>query len=123
MKDCNRELVCNNPRMEWRIDLDDPYYLNNWMNDLNLYCASKSKVSLLGSIYFIAYAFGFVLFPLANASERRLSYVPSLYIYVISYLIVLFSRNYYVVLFGICIMGFMHIKQTLGYVYMIELIP
>jgi hypothetical protein len=91
-------------------DESDPYYLKNWITDLDLYCESKGKVSLLASIYFICYACGFILFPIANVSARRISYVPSLYIYVIAYLLVLISRNYYIVLFAIGMMGFVHIK-------------
>lgn len=122
LSECPKELACRSD-YEHELNRNNPYYLDNWITDLHLECASAGTISWLGSIYFICYAFGFVLFPIANVSARRLSYIPSLYVYVVSYFVILIVRNYYVVLVSVGMMGFMHIKQTLGFVYMLELIP
>jgi MFS family permease len=65
--DCNKKTICMMPKGpvdHWKIDEASQYSLQNWMTDpsIGLMCEPGYMIGLIGSISFISYAFGSLLF-------------------------------------------------------------
>ena len=60
---CEPEYICSNPDVEYRPDFTFGDSLHNWSEQLGLVCASKTGVAMLGSIFDIVQALGFLLCP------------------------------------------------------------
>ena len=46
----------------FKVDYDDPDTIYNWAVQMELYCTSKFRIGLFGSVYFVGFVFsGFIL--------------------------------------------------------------
>ena len=56
----SRETAWTNSK--WRVDRNSDISINNWITELNLYWVDKWQIGLFGSLYYLGYFFGSVLF-------------------------------------------------------------
>jgi hypothetical protein len=54
-KDCTKIEICERglDQSQYRPDVHDPEYIDNWVAKFDLLCEPKYKVGLIGSMYFI----------------------------------------------------------------------
>ena len=87
--------ICTNPQIQsYEIDWDDPISLHNWIEKLDLTCASKWKLGLLSSAYFIGYCVTLLWFPvIADRIGRKPVFVVGAIVDLILYSGILYCSN------------------------------
>ena len=99
--------------------------LHNWVEKLDLACASKTRIGFMGSTFFIGWLVGLLFVPrLADQHGRRKIFIIGCVLGVFNYIGVIFTTDLTVmtILFGMN--GFiMSMRESLGYVFMMEFIP
>ncbi|CAI2367215.1 unnamed protein product [Moneuplotes crassus] len=72
---CKRNQICINgmPKesMIWGINWDSSRSINNWVDEMDLMCATKFQIGLFGSIYFLGFAFSGVFLKFSDHFGRR----------------------------------------------------
>eukprot|EP00347_Sterkiella_histriomuscorum_P011808 403371019 len=122
---CSRESFCNNPQIDWRIDYSKEESLNNWVQQLNLFCITQTQQGLIGSFFFLGAFLGCFFIPrLADIYGRKKPYIFGLILYSITAIIYPFSTSLnlnYLLIFlgGISESG----RYYVGFVYLQELMP
>ena len=90
---------------------------------MDLICESTVKVGLVGSSYFIGFAIGVLLFQMPSTCGRKKTFNILMPIYIIASATVIHVPNLYIKAVGYMIMGLLHLKITLSYTYIFELVP
>ena len=124
---CNRELICDkqnqNPLFQFEPDKEDAEYFDNWYLNMNLTCKDKSQYSIIGSSYFIGYFMGSIFFFLPDMFGRKGTFNRVMPIYILSCYFSLFSNSIELKILGFFMQGFFHIKTSLSYQHIYELVP
>ena len=72
---CKQHEICfkGNPKeeMQWRINWESSRSIINWVDEMNLLCATKFQIGLFGSIYFMGFAISGVFLKLSDHFGRR----------------------------------------------------
>ena len=74
-KPCNKTTVCDTTSTDlisYRIDKDDMFYLDNWVEQLDLYCTPGKYIGALGSCAFLGAALACFFLPLFGDMYGRL---------------------------------------------------
>jgi len=68
---CSKQYICTNQltKNEYRPDTTDEYYIENWTEQVNLICESKSRIGFLGASYFIGVIFATAIIPIGYLSD------------------------------------------------------
>jgi MFS family permease len=98
-------------------------YILNWYVEYDLMCEDKMSISGIASYYYIGFFFGMFFFFFPDQYGRKLTMVMSLLMNFISSGMVIFGGSMYIKTIGFFISGAMHIKSTLAYCYIEELVP
>lgn len=51
------------PQIPYRIDYTSPLSLQNWVQQLNLICATETQIGMLGSVFFAGWTISAVIIP------------------------------------------------------------
>lgn len=95
------------------------------METLDLACTSGAKIGLLGSIYFVGWAFAALILPrLSDIYGRKYLYLTAMTIQCTFWLVILFSRSLNLTIammffFGMGSLG----RSAIGFLYLMELLP
>jgi MFS family permease len=90
---CKNNEFCGT-NIPYRVNYTDDASLENWVEDLNMYCASDTQVGLLGSMYFSGWAFAALFIPrLSDIYGRRKIYLWTMTGHLLIYLGVILSRD------------------------------
>ncbi|TNV79939.1 hypothetical protein FGO68_gene6 [Halteria grandinella] len=116
--------MCTNTNA-WRVDWTKQESLNNWVQQLDLYCTEDYKIGLFGSMFFAgAFIGSFILPRLADMLGRRPVYLGGLCLYAATAVCYPFSTsltfNYILVFLG----GISEsARYYVGFVFLQELMP
>jgi MFS family permease len=78
-----KELICEKPQDQWRINYDFPETLKTWADPdkLNLTCVSKAYVGSIGSAFFVGWALSAAIVPkLAKTFGKKIVILLSMLI-------------------------------------------
>ena len=90
--ECSREDFCDKGQVasgiSYTINWDSVYSLHNWIEPLNLACASDFEIGLFGSLYFVGFAVGaFSVVRLGDVYGRKWVLVTALGVQTILFLL------------------------------------
>ena len=122
--ECKSDDFCGTD-IKYRVDWDYFTSLHNWVEDLDLTCTSKSKIGLIGSVYFFGWTAAAIFVPrLSDLYGRKIVYFISMTGHLTLYMAIIFSRdvNLTIVLMFIC-GSFSCGRAAVGFLYLIELTP
>ena len=97
-KHCTKEEICGNAlsKEDYRPVKDDPEYIDNWVDKLDLLCVEKFKVGLLGSIFFAGIVTGVLFVPaLSDWYGRSWVFIASLGVSLFGQVGLLWTTNLY----------------------------
>lgn len=96
MYSCEASDFCDNPDVTRTVDWSADRSIHNWIDTLNLACASKEQIGLIGSIYFIGLVISVpVLTRLADLYGRKWICVGSQFLQVPAYIWLFFMSSLY----------------------------
>lgn len=99
-------------------------FFHNWATDeLDLLCKPVSSYSFVCPVYFICYAIGIVFFMLPDLIGRRSTLKTTLIIYGGASYLSVFSDDIYLKTFGFAMQGWFHVKISVCFVHLTELVP
>lgn len=123
---CTKEDICKgNKVIDWAVDYESEFTLENWIIALDLYCTPSAYIGLLGALAFAGAAIGCLFLPIASDKFGRwpvLQWTAALQIPL--YLLALLTRNLAVIYFlcfyvGVALIG----KFAAGFVLLTEILP
>jgi MFS family permease len=110
---------------ETMIDWNNSYSLNNWVNTLDLYCASSFEIGLFGSMFFFGYLIACVIFPpLADTYGRKIFVIGVCTSHLFCFLSMLFIPSvlsFYITIFVFGASG--PLKNMIAYTHLMEFLP
>lgn len=89
---------------------------------MDMVCWSPNKISFMGAAYYIGYGCGFVFFNLPDTLGRRKTLLLSTWIFALGPTLAIMTQGYITRVLGLFITGFMHIKLTVSYILLFELV-
>ena len=97
----------------------------NWVDRLDLVCASKLVIGLIGSSYLLGWALGCLVVPrLGDLYGRRIPYAASMAASLVIHLGFILSQNTLLTMVLFLLLGATCPgKSNIAYVYMLELVP
>lgn len=110
--------------VDYRVDTSYEYYLNNWYVEMDLVCASKVKTNFMISAQYIAYGIaGLLLFPMPDRFGRKASMLINFGVHLVAQYVIIFMPSYQARLIGFLFYGLSQLKNSVVYVYAVELVP
>jgi MFS family permease len=108
-----------------RINYTDNTSLQNWVEDLDLYCTPGAQIGLIGSMFFAGWAVSATILPrTADIYGRKRVYLFAMIGHLIFYLGEILSRNIKLTTGLQFFLGAMSVgRATVGYLYTLELVP
>ena len=119
-------MICStdfDPALGYRYEIDRSTSLKNWYVQLDLTCVGSTKVSIVGSAYFIGFSLGILLIELPSRLGKKGAMNAILPVYVFASAITVYARSLEAKAFGLFVQGFLHLKITLCYAHILELVP
>ena len=89
---------------------------------MDMVCWSANKISLLGAAYYIGYGCGFIFFTLPDSIGRRKTLLLTSWAFAVGPSLAIFTDSFFLRILGLFITGFLHIKLSVSYVYLFELV-
>ena len=86
-------------------------------------CKPSHQAAAVSSVYFIGFVGGLFLLPFPNLLGRKgsLKYIMS--IYAVASALSIYGPNLFIKTIGMFIQGFLHIKNTLSFTHILEMVP
>jgi MFS family permease len=86
---CTKDYICTNNlgKGEYLADTDDNQYINNWVEQVDMLCESKSRIGFMGACFFIGVITASSVIPigyLADIYGRKWVFVASMISEIIS---------------------------------------
>lgn len=103
-------------------DVTDKYYIRNWFVTLDLMCTAPGVYNGIASYYFLGYGFGAILCFIPQIYGRKRSMTFILLANIVTNFLIVFYPSIAVKKMAYFIFGFFHIKVSLSYTHMFELI-
>ena len=128
---CDTDTVCgtgsdqNTSLVSYKIDRESIYYINNWVEQLNMHCTPKAYIGLIGAMAFAGVAISCFFIPaLGDKYGRQLCWAVTLFCQLPLYLGANITSNIgviYVMCFylGMGLIG----RFTCGFVLLTESLP
>eukprot|EP00347_Sterkiella_histriomuscorum_P017312 403349866 len=124
---CSKSKICDStiPVHDWYIDFTNENSLHNWVEQLDLHCASDIAISFIGSSFYIGTFVGSFILPRASdVVGRRPMFLLGLVLYFCVIISLVFNKSLvlaYILLFfgGISETG----RYYVAYVYCVEMMP
>ena len=122
---CDKGTACLETTYAFMPDKDAEGYLDNWVEQIDLYCISKSESGLIGSMFFVGTFTGSFILPRASdIYGRKPLFLIGLTIFFGVVSAAYFVTNLYVLYFIIFMGGISETgKYYVAYVYAIEFMP
>ena len=122
---CDIDTACQDTTYAFKPDKQAEGYLNNWVEQVNLYCIDEGEYGLIGSMFFVGTFIGSFILPRASdIYGRKPLFLIGLVIFFGVITAAYFVTNLYVLYFIIFMGG---ISETgrfyVAYVYVIEMMP
>jgi MFS family permease len=90
---------------------------------MKLFCIDKADYNQIGSMYFIGYGIGVIFFFLPDLIGRKKTMIYILPLYVLSCYVSIFKDTLFYKKLGFFLQGLFHIKISLSYTSIFELVP
>jgi hypothetical protein len=121
---CNKEEICRDG-LQFLIDKTEPEFLDNWVQKFGMLCEPKSKVGLLGSIYFVGMLFGLAFVPtLSDKYGRRWPFLATMILSFIAQAGLMITNNLNIAICWMFLIGCTFAgKNIVGLNYLLEFIP
>ena len=122
---CSSEDACKLDRYHWQVDKSSNENLNNWVNNIDLYCTGSFEMSMIGSMFFVGtFSGSFILPRAADIYGRKPLFLIGLALYIVDVIFLYFAGSLwqlYLLMFlgGISETG----RYYVAYVYCVELMP
>lgn len=97
-KDCTKTEICGSglDATQYRADIHDPEYIDNWVEKFDLLCEPKYKVGLIGSMYFIGLIATLTFVPIvADSCGRKWVFSITIIVSACAQLGLIVTRNLY----------------------------
>ena len=122
---CDKATACLDTTYAFKPDKDAEGYLNNWVEQVDLYCISTSASGLIGSMFFVGTFTGSFILPRASdIYGRKPLFLVGLAIFFSVVTAAYFVTNLYVLYFIIFMGGISETgRYYVAYVYAIEFFP
>lgn len=98
-------------------------FFYNWYVTMDLMCEPQGSVPKIGSIFFVGYGIGVILFFLPDNYGRKGSMMLTLPGLIFSQYLVLYTKNIFYIKVGFFLQGFFHLKMSNSYTHLLELVP
>ena len=129
-KSCDRDVVCDAKKSDpnligYQVDKDGEFYLNNWIEQMNLYCTPSAAIGVLGAMAFMGCALACFFLPLLGDLYGRynvymVTSVLQLPLYVANNYTNSIGITYIIVFyFGVALIG----RFSCGFVLLTESLP
>ena len=117
--------ACSDTTYSFRPDKQAEGYLNNWAEQIDLYCVDSFKTGLIGASFFVGtFAGAFVLPRASDVYGRKPLFLLGLVIYFGVVTSSYFVRNLYLLYFIIFMGGISETgRYYVAYVYAVEMMP
>jgi MFS family permease len=127
---CNKEFICENGLSredgEYRPETEDYFYIDNWQNNADILCESKSRIGFIGACFFIGVLIGSTIIPLGFLSDilgRKWIFVGSICFLMLACFGFLFATTIeelyiYMLLYGITFPGRLIVGQNFAYEFL-----
>ena len=122
---CDHDQACSESTYSFKPDKTAEGYLQNWAEQLDIYCLDKFKSGLLGAMFFVGTFTGsFVLPRASDIYGRKPLTLLGLVIYFSVVTSAFFVKNVYLMYFLIFMGGISETgRYYVAYVYIIEMMP
>ena len=97
-RDCTKHEICDQglDSSQYRPDIHDPEYIDNWVEKFSLLCEPKYKVGLIGTMYFFGVIVTLTFVPfLADTCGRKWVFAVTIMVSACAQLGLILSRNLY----------------------------
>ena len=101
---------------------DSEYYLNNWFIQMDATCATAEELNFIISAGFLGFVLGAFLFPVPDQIGRKKTMTLIVLPYIVTFGMVAYGTNVTVKTFGMFMQGALHLRITLSYTHMYELV-
>ena len=91
--------------LHYFVDTDYKYYFKNWYTEMDLMCVPATKVGLMITVYYLAFAAGGVFYPLPEKIGRKKSVMLSVCISLIAQTIIVLNKDLRIRTFCFALMG------------------
>jgi len=126
-KVCTAKYICDSDNNvdDWYIDWDDDGSLHNWVEKLDLMCASDLAISFIGSSFYVgAFVGSFILPRASDVVGRKPMFLLGLVLYFIVIVGLVLSSNLYFTYFLLFLGGISETgRYYVAYVYCVEMMP
>lgn len=125
---CSRSEVCAEklPRSMYRVaDENDPEYLQNWIQKLDILCAPQAELGLIGTSFFVGVIVAVFFVPSAcDRYGRRIFFVGTLALQLIALVGLCFAQSLLTACAFVFLLGLAHpAKNIVAFNYCLELLP
>jgi MFS family permease len=124
--DCPREKVCAlKEASSWQVDWGEPHSLLNWITWLDYHCVDNVWIGLFGTLYFLGFFLGSLIFPpLSDRIGRRPVFLSGSVAHLLIFLGMLFLKHYLIQYLLILLLGLTQpMKQMVAYTHLMEFLP
>jgi MFS family permease len=127
---CNKEFICENGLSredgEYRPETEDYFYIDNWQNNADILCESKSRIGFIGACFFIGVLIVSTIITLGFLSDilgRKWIFVGSICFLMLACFGFLFATTIeelyiYMLLYGITFPGRLIVGQNFAYEFL-----
>jgi len=107
------------------IDWTDPDSLHNWVEKLDLTCKPSWKIGMLGSAFFIGWICTILIIPRQSDTHgRKIFWQVGMFLQTLCFVVMDWTHSLDVMIGVIFMIGCLSsIRISIGYVYMMELLP
>jgi len=123
------EVICpalesGSSTLEYHIDTDYKYYLNNWFDQMDLMCENPVQTNFMISLRLIAYGLaGILFFWVPDRYGRRPTLLINWAANLLAQYIMIFVPTYEARLIGFILQGLTMLKVQVPYVWVAEIVP
>ena len=120
---CTTDFICSNPEVVYKVDKNNPEYLDNWIEQMGLTCWNPGIISLMITAYFVGIVLNIFILKVPNSLGRRKSVMIAGMVASSSSTVIIFWPNYYVRLIGMLVLGLSMIKNSQSYLWCADMLP
>ena len=122
---CDIKTACSDTTYEFRPNKEEEGYLDNWVEQINLYCIDSFQAGLIGSSFFVGtFSGSFVLPRASDIYGRKPLTLIGLVIFFAVVAASYFVKNLYLLYFIIFMGGISETgRYYVAYVYAVEMMP
>lgn len=127
---CSKQYICELglTRDEYRPDTEDYDYIDNWQSQVDMLCEPKTRIGLLGALYFVGILVASTVIPVGYISDqigRKLVYCATIIVQITACLGLLFATEMdhlyiFLFMFGLTFPGRIIVGQSYAYEFITE---